>query len=127
MTLLKNDNKVLPLATGKWKIYVRNVDPKVAAQYGTVVSKPEEADFAILRLNTPWVPVESDNFMARGFHHGDLDFKGTLKDSIIQLLKTVPTIVDIYIDRPAVIPEINSFLAKVYSPISVPVMQRYWM
>ncbi|MBL0136469.1 MAG: glycoside hydrolase family 3 C-terminal domain-containing protein [Chitinophagaceae bacterium] len=111
MTLLKNDNKVLPLATGKWKIYVRNVDPQVAAQYGTVVNKPEEADFAILRLNTPWVPVESQNFMARGFHHGDLDFKGTLKDSIIQLLKTVPTIVDIYIDRPAVIPEISS-LAK---------------
>lgn len=111
MTLLKNDKKVLPLATGKWKIYVRNVDPKVAAQYGTVVSKPEEADFAILRVNTPWVPVESQNFMARGFHHGDLDFKGTLKDSIIQLLKTVPTIVDIYIDRPAVIPEISS-LAK---------------
>ena len=111
MTLLKNDNKVLPLATGKLKIYVRNIDPKVAAQYGTVVNKPEEADFAILRLNTPWVPVESQNFMARGFHHGDLDFKGTLKDSIIQLLKTVPTIVDIYIDRPAVIPEISS-LAK---------------
>lgn len=111
MTLLKNDKKVLPLATGKWKIYVRNLDPRVAAQYGTVVSKPEEADFAILRLNTPWVPVESDNFMARGFHHGDLDFKGTLKDSIIQLLKTVPTIVDIYIDSPAVIPEISS-LAK---------------
>lgn len=111
MTLLKNDNKVLPLATGKLKIYVRNIDPKVAAQYGTVVNKPEDADFAILRLNTPWVPVESQNFMARGFHHGDLDFKGTLKDSIIQLLKTVPTIVDIYIDRPAVIPEISS-LAK---------------
>lgn len=111
MTLLKNDKKVLPLATAKWKIYVRNVDPKVAAQYGTVVSKPEEADFAILRVNTPWVPVESQNFMARGFHHGDLDFKGTLKDSILQLLKTVPTIVDIYIDRPAVIPEISS-LAK---------------
>jgi beta-glucosidase len=42
------------------------------------------------------------------FHHGDLDFKGTKKDSILQLLNTVPTIVDIYLDRPAVIPEINA-------------------
>ncbi len=108
ITLLKNDSKVLPLAVGKLKIYVRNVDPKVAELYGTVVSKPEEADFAILRLNTPWVPVDTKNFMARMFHHGDLDFKGKEKDSILQLLNTVPTIVDIYIDRPAVIPEISA-------------------
>jgi beta-glucosidase len=73
-----------------------------------VVDKPEEADFAILRLNTPWVPIESPNVFARGFHHGDLDFKGTQKDSILMLLKTVPTIVDLYLDRPAVIPEISA-------------------
>jgi beta-glucosidase len=108
ITLLKNDNKVLPLATGKLKIYVRNIDPKVAAQYGTVVDKPEQADIAILRLKTPYVPVESPIMMARMFHHGDLDFKGKQKDSILQLLKTVPTIVDIYLDRPAVIPEISA-------------------
>ncbi len=108
MTLLKNDNKVLPLATGKLKIYVRNIDPKVAAQYGTVVDKSEQADFAILRLNTPYVPVASPIMMARMFHHGDLDFKGKQKDSILQLLKTVPTIVDLYLDRPAVIPEISA-------------------
>jgi beta-glucosidase len=24
---------------------------------------------------TPWVPVETQNPFARGFHHGDLDFK----------------------------------------------------
>jgi beta-glucosidase len=108
ITLLKNDNKALPLKQGALKIYVKNVDPKVAAQYGTVVDKPEDADIAILRLNTPWVPVETDIPMAKGFHHGDLDFKGTQKDSILQLLNTVPTIVDIYIDRPAVILEISA-------------------
>jgi beta-glucosidase len=108
MTLLKNENKVLPLKQNQLKIYVRNIDPKVAALYGTVVDKPENADVAILRLNTPYYPVESPIMMARMFHHGDLDFKGTQKDSIMQLLNTVPTIVDIYIDRPAVIPEISS-------------------
>jgi beta-glucosidase len=106
-TLLKNDKNALPLASGKFKIYVKNVDPKVAANYGTIVSKPEEADFAILRLSAPWIPFETKNPLARGFHHGDLDFKGAQKDSIVQLLKTVPTIVDIYLDRPAVIPEIS--------------------
>lgn len=107
MTLLKNDRNTLPLSTGKYKIYVQNVDKTVAARYATVVDKPEDADFAILRVNTPWVPVETKNFFARGFHHGDLDFKGAQLDSIVQLLNTVPTIVDIYIDRPAVIPEIS--------------------
>ena len=108
MTLLKNADKVLPFAPGKLKIYVRNIDPTVAAQYGTVVDRPEKADIAILRLNTPYVPVESPIAMARMFHHGDLDFKGKQKDSILQLLSTVPTIVDIYLDRPAVIPEISA-------------------
>jgi beta-glucosidase len=108
MTLLKNDKKVLPLTPGKLKIYVKNVDSAVAAKYGTVVSKPEQADIAILRLKTPFVPVNSPIMMARMFHHGDLDFKGKQKDSILQLLSKVPTIVDIYLDRPAVIPEISA-------------------
>jgi beta-glucosidase len=108
MTLLKNQNKTLPLTPGKLKIYVQNIDPKIAAQYGTVVDKPEQADFAIVRLSTPFVPVSSPIQMAKMFHHGDLDFKGKQKDSILQLLKTVPTIVDIYLDRPAVIPEISA-------------------
>ncbi|NUO01134.1 MAG: glycoside hydrolase family 3 C-terminal domain-containing protein [Saprospiraceae bacterium] len=106
-TLLKNEAGTLPLMEGKYKIYVKNVDPKVAAQYGTVVEKPEDADFAIIRLNTPWYPVETQNPFAKGFHHGDLDFKGLEKDEILQLLTKVPTIVDIYLDRPAVIPEIS--------------------
>ncbi len=107
ITLLKNDNKVLPLKNNL-KIYIQNIDAKVAAQYGTVVDNPKDADIAIIRLKTPWYPVQSDIPMAQMFHHGDLDFKGAKKDSILDLLNTVPTIVDIYLDRPAVIPEISA-------------------
>lgn len=107
ITLLKNENRTLPLNPGKLKIYVRNLDAKVASSYGMVVDRPEKADLAILRLNAPYYPVESPIMMARMFHHGDLDFKGEQKDSILQLLEAVPTIVDIYLDRPAVIPEIS--------------------
>lgn len=49
-----------------------------------------------------------DNPLARGFHHGDLDFKGKEKEEILRLLETVPTIVDIYLDCPAVLLEINA-------------------
>jgi beta-glucosidase len=112
ITLLKNDKNILPLSPPsgdkKLRIYVKNIDPKEAAHYGDVVDKPEEADIAILRLNTPWVPAETNIPLAKMFHHGDLDFKGKTKDSILQLLSKVPTIVDIYLDRPAVIPEISA-------------------
>jgi beta-glucosidase len=106
MVLLKNEDDVLPLQ-GQPKIYVKNVMPSVAAQYAAVADSPEAADFAILRLETPWYAVNTQNPFARGFHHGDLDFKGEAKAEILALLRAVPTIVVIYLDRPAVIPEIS--------------------
>ena len=59
-------------------------------------------------MDTPWVPIETKNSFARGFHHGDLDFKGEAKTEILTLCQTVPTIVVLYLDRPAVIPEISA-------------------
>jgi beta-glucosidase len=105
LTLLKNDGNALPLGEGL-KVYIENIDSATVAAFATVVKTPKEADFAIIRLNAPWYPVETRNPIARGFHHGDLDFKGAEKAKILNLLQTVPTIVDIYLDRPAVIPEI---------------------
>jgi beta-glucosidase len=107
MTLLKNEEHVLPLK-GQPKIYVKNINPSEAAKFAEVVATPAEADFAIIRLQTPWVPVETNIPMGRNFHHGDLDFKGEAKAEILALIKTVPTIVVIYLDRPAVIPEISA-------------------
>ena len=107
MTLLKNEGDVLPLA-GNIKIFVKNVDAELAGQYATVVDSPEAADFAILRLQTPWYPVDTPNVFAQMFHHGDLDFKGEALAEILTLLETVPTIVVLYLDRPAVIPEISA-------------------
>ena len=109
LTLLKNDNHTLPLAPGKLKIYIKNINPKIAAAYGTLVSDPKQADIAIIRLKTPSYPIPEakGNFIAGLFHFGDLDFKGQQLQEILDLEKTVPTVVNIYLDRPAVIPEIN--------------------
>src|ERR1700761_1584306 len=109
LTLLKNDNHTLPLAPNKLKIYVKNINPKIAAEYGTVVTDPKQADIAIIRLQTPNYPIPESkgNFIAGMFHWGDLDFKGQALQDILDLEKTVPTVVDIYLDRPAVIPEIS--------------------
>ncbi|WP_340201749.1 glycoside hydrolase family 3 protein [Ascidiimonas sp. W6] len=108
MTLLKNKENTLPLPKNKHKVYIENIDSLMVSNYATVVAKPEEADLAIIRLNTPWYPAETKVPFAKSFHHGDLNFKGKEKARILKLLKTVPTVVNIYLDRPAVIPEITA-------------------
>ncbi len=109
IVLLKNDSTekgaVLPLKGGL-KIYVRNIDPVKAGKYGSVVEKPEKADIAILRIKTPSQHLKGTGPLGRLFGAGDLDFKEKEKTEILTLLNKVPTIVDIYLDRPAVIPEI---------------------
>ncbi len=110
LTLLKNDNHTLPLAPNKLKIYIKNINPKIAAEYGTIVTDPKQADIAIIRLQTPNYPIPEakGNFIAQMFHWGDLNFKGQALQDVLDLEKTVPTVVDIYLDRPAVIPEISA-------------------
>ena len=109
MVLLKNGNSasgtVLPLR-GKPRLYVENLAPELAGRYGQVVDTPEEADFAIIRLQTPY--EKREGFLDGLFHAGDLDFKGPDLAHIMEVCGKVSTIVDIYLDRPAVIPEITA-------------------
>ena len=107
IVLLKNgddlDNRPLPLRKNI-SIYVENIDIDTAARYGTVVENIEDADFAILRLKAPF---EADEGIFAAFsHEGDLSFRGDERERILGILDAVPTVVDIYLDRPAVIPEI---------------------
>jgi len=103
IVLLKNDKQTLPLKSGL-KIYVEGIKPESAKQYGEVVGDVSLADIAILRLSTPY--EKRKGFMERFFHAGDLDFKEPEKSRILNILDRVPTVVDIYLERPAVIPEI---------------------
>lgn len=103
IVLLKNEKQTLPLKSGL-KIYVENLKPERVRQFGQVVENVAQADIAILRLNAPY---EKRKGLAEGwFHAGELDFKEPEKRRILNILKQVPTIVDIYLERPAVIPEI---------------------
>ncbi|HLN54816.1 MAG TPA: glycoside hydrolase family 3 N-terminal domain-containing protein [Bacteroidales bacterium] len=111
LVLLKNDTvgrkSVLPLRKGI-KIYIKGIKREVAAKYATVVKKPEEADYAIIRLNTPSQHLKGAGLLGMMFGSGDLDFKEKQKSDILDLLTKVPGIVDIYLGRPAVIPEIST-------------------
>ncbi|MFN8259150.1 MAG: glycoside hydrolase family 3 N-terminal domain-containing protein [Bacteroidales bacterium] len=109
IVLLKNDSlnnsAVLPLKKGI-KIFIKNVDPIIAARYGTIVEKPEEADFAIIRLISPDEKLPGTGIIGNMLKGGDLEFKEKDKKEIMDLLTKVPTIVDITLNRPAVMPEI---------------------
>ncbi|KAF3038681.1 hypothetical protein E8E12_007880 [Didymella heteroderae] len=105
-TLLTNNDTVLPLehATGM-KFYTEGLNKTLLAQREiTVVDTPEEADIALLRLQAPYEP-RPGGFEAN-YHAGSLEYNTTERARQAAIYASVPTIVDIYLDRPAAIPEI---------------------
>lgn len=109
IVLLKNNMNVdstfvLPLKKNI-KIYTENIGKKAASEYATVVDSLADADFAVLRLQAPWEPRSGD-MIESFFHQGALDFKQAELSRILKIMKQKPTVVCIYLDRPAVIPEI---------------------
>lgn len=105
-TLLTNNNTVLPLKHDKnVKFYTEGLNQTLLTERDmTVVDTPEEADMALLRLGTPYEPRPG------GFesllHAGSLEFNATERARQASIYSKVPTIVNIYLERPAVIPEI---------------------
>jgi beta-glucosidase len=114
IVLLKNEiqagEKILPLDSKK-KIFLLNVDSKTASRYAKVVNNLDEADAVIVRVNTPYEPRQDPKEFV--MHQGDLDFKGRDMRRIVEIMKSKPTIVCIYIERAAVIPEIAEQVAAV--------------
>lgn len=108
IVLLKNDTldgtPALPLRK-QLKVYVEKLSKEAVSKYATVVDSLADADVAILHLQTPWDPRHSD-FIERMFHQGRLDFPEPERSRILDILSKKPTIVCVYMDRPAVMPEI---------------------
>ena len=101
-----NGKSTLP-ASKQLKLYIKSIDKKIATQYGEVVSKPEEADLAILSIDTPYEPISKDgDFLENLFHQGSLAFKEKDLQPLLDVMEKVPTVTSIYLERPAVIPEI---------------------
>lgn len=92
--------EALPLAAGA-RIYVEGIAADVAAEYGTVVDAPADADVAVIRLAAPFEtrPTTFENF----FHAGSLDFPDEVVSHVAEIAAAVPTVVDVFLDRPAVL------------------------
>lgn len=105
MVLLDNKAKLLPVKDGK-KVFLYGVDPKVASARGfTVVASAPEADFALVRLNAPYQQPHMNYFFGSRHQEGDLDFKDGNADfeAFKSAAKEVPTIVTVYLARPAIL------------------------
>nr|WP_315268624.1 glycoside hydrolase family 3 N-terminal domain-containing protein [Microbacterium lemovicicum] len=107
VTLLA-DTGILPLATGT-RLYVEGIDAQTAAAYGTVVDDPADADVAILRLHAPFETRATafENF----FHAGSLDFPIEVIAHVREVAAAVPTVVDVLLDRPAILEPLTDVAA----------------
>jgi beta-glucosidase len=114
IVLLKNEIrtgiKMLPLS-GDEKIFLLDMDPVVSAGYVRVVKNLDEADVVIARLNTPYQSRQGP--LEAIMHQGDLDFKDRDLKRIVELMEAKPTVVCIYLERAAVIPEITEQAAAI--------------
>ncbi len=108
IVLLKNTG-LLPLR-GRPKIYVESIEQAVAAEYGEVVDEPSAADVAILRLHTPYEPRDQ-YFLEEHFHAGSLAFDEAEISRIRAIAAEAPTVIDINLERPAVMPALAAAAA----------------
>jgi beta-glucosidase len=109
-TLLTDRDQILPL-TKPSRLYVEGVSEDVASRYGEVVADPAEADVALLRLKAPY-EARPGGFEAM-FHAGSLEFPPEQRDHHAAICTAVPTIVDVYLDRPAVLTDLARDAAAV--------------
>jgi beta-glucosidase len=103
-TLLTNGEGAahLPLA-GSPRLYAEGLDPRVLAGRAEVVASPAAADVAVLRIAAPWEPRGEPGSMESFFHAGSLAFPQAEIDRVRAICAQVPTVVDVYLDRPAIL------------------------
>jgi beta-glucosidase len=104
VTVLTNDG-LLPLPRGI-RIYAPGFGSAEVAAYGQAVDDPRDAEVALIRTPAPYEPRSGP--LENYFHAGRLDFSPAELTPLLALAAAVPTVIAIYLDRPAVIPELAS-------------------
>jgi glucose dehydrogenase/beta-glucosidase-like glycosyl hydrolase len=106
LVLLENKKNILPLVARGKRVYLHHIDPQVAARYGfTVVPDVSSADIAIVRTDAPFQTLHPSYMFGSMQHEGRLDFQTGDKEleEINRIAAAVPTIVTVYLDRPAIL------------------------
>lgn len=121
LVLLKNDHR-LPLRVSRrgqirpLQVYLRGVAPAAAQREGwTVVDDPKNADLAIVRLNAPFERLHPQYVFGQFLHEGSLAFTDNDSDFVAftRVAAVVPTIVTVYLDRPAILTPVRDLARAV--------------
>ena len=108
--LLENDGKILPLRAGgkngPLRLFVAGVDTAAVRRAGwMVVTDPAQADVAVIRLVAPFETLHPAYVFGAMQHEGSLEFHegNPAYDEFRRISAIVPTIVTVYLDRPAIL------------------------
>lgn len=104
ITVLTNgdDAPILPVH-GRPRLYAPGLGDAVS-EYAEMVDDPERADLALLRVKAPF--EKRSGAFEQFLHAGSLEFPDDDLQDILDVCRRVPTIIDLSLDRPAVVPEI---------------------
>ena len=122
LVLLENRNSVLPVASAGKRVYLRGVDSTTAKAFGfTVVGDVAHADLAIIRAVTPFETLHPGYMFGLMQHEGNLRFRDgdPELDEIKRVSAAVPTILSIYLDRPAVLTDVKDRVAALIGNFGV--------
>jgi beta-glucosidase len=112
VTLLRNaapdSTAHLPLRPGL-RVYCAGLSRRLVGRDTVIVDRAGEADVAVLRLQAPYEPRPGT--VAAYFHAGSLAFPPEQLARILGITDAVPSIVDVYLDRPAILTELAAHAA----------------
>jgi beta-glucosidase len=109
--LLENRRAMLPLRAavrkeGALRVFLHGIAPAAVAREGwTVAADPAQADLAIVRLAAPYETLHPGYVFGAMQHEGSLAFRDGDPDyeAFKRASAVVPTIVTVYLDRPAIL------------------------
>jgi beta-glucosidase len=109
LVLLENKSRIHPLRPAPGpplRVYLHGIAPEAVSREGwTVASDPTQADIAIMRLTAPFERLHPQFMFGTFLHEGSLAFKDGDPDyeAFKRVSAVVPTIVTVYLDRPAIL------------------------
>ncbi|MDQ0646184.1 beta-glucosidase [Microbacterium natoriense] len=83
------------------RVYLEGMDADALSGRAIAVTDPASADVAVLRLTAPF--EQRDGMLEQGFHSGSLEFSEEEIARIAGIAEQTPTIIDVFLDRPAVL------------------------
>ena len=97
---------LLPLPVDKLSLYMEGLNPEAAKKFAFVVDNPLDADVIILNLQPPHDPGYGTIMGIEIFREGRLYYTEDELKPVMDLIRSKPTIITTYLERPAILTEI---------------------